>query len=288
MVHSSAGIIPGDSPAVDCLTDPGVSIAIVQTLLGCDGQTAVQARWRMLAAFGLGAVCTAPGAFCSALIFCPPTGWPGDMEARRADYGYANGRRGSFAAPGRAFDTSGGLSFPPSPRMCSCGKGHRPLGLLRAPSRPDGAVGGVPCSPVTSRRRPASDASFDDGLRVGLQGRFGAFQENSGASAGRWNAPDLRSPTPRVRSWTNCGGAGETVLLPSGSMVAFCLAVHAAGDQEASAIARDGPVGAVPGVARSGVYRRFRRTDSRPLPVVSQPAPRELASFVLGREWCPL
>ena len=63
MVLSNIGIIPGDSLAYDVLIDPGVSLGIVLILLGVNIKTIRQAGPVMFAAFGLGALGTAVGAF---------------------------------------------------------------------------------------------------------------------------------------------------------------------------------------------------------------------------------
>ena len=108
MVLSNAGIIPGDSLAYDYLIDPGVSIAIALILLSVDARTVVQAGPRMLAAFGLGAVGTALGAFLSALFLAPLVG-PETWKLAGQFTGTYTGGGVNFAALGRAFDTSSEL-----------------------------------------------------------------------------------------------------------------------------------------------------------------------------------
>ncbi len=108
MVLSNAGIIPGDSLAYDYLIDPGVGIGIALILLSVDARTVVQAGPRMLAAFGLGAVGTALGAFVSAMVLAPLVG-PETWKLAGQFTGTYTGGGVNFAALGRAFDTSSEL-----------------------------------------------------------------------------------------------------------------------------------------------------------------------------------
>ena len=108
MVLSNIGLIPGDSQAYDILIDPGISLGIVLILLGVNLRTIRQAGPAMLAAFGLGAIGTAAGAFLSAMVLAPVVG-PETWKLAGQFTGTYNGGGVNFAALGRAFDTSSEL-----------------------------------------------------------------------------------------------------------------------------------------------------------------------------------
>ena len=108
MVLSNIGLIPGDSKAYDVLIDPGISLGIVLILLGVNIKTIRQAGPAMLAAFGLGALGTAAGAFLSAMVLAPLVG-PETWKLAGQFTGTYNGGGVNFAALGRAFDTSSDL-----------------------------------------------------------------------------------------------------------------------------------------------------------------------------------
>lgn len=108
MVLSNTGLIPGSSRAYDVLIDPGISLGIVLILLEVNLKTIRQAGPVMLAAFGLGAVGTAAGAFVSAMVLAPAVG-PETWKLAGQFTGTYNGGGVNFAALGRAFDTSSDL-----------------------------------------------------------------------------------------------------------------------------------------------------------------------------------
>lgn len=108
MVLSNVGIIPADNKAYDVLINPGISLGIVLILLEVNVKTIRKAGGAMLAAFGLGAVGTAAGAFVSALVLAPLVG-PETWKLAGQFTGTYNGGGVNFAALGRAFDTSSEL-----------------------------------------------------------------------------------------------------------------------------------------------------------------------------------
>ena len=108
MVLSNIGIIPGDSRAYDYLIDPGVSLGIVLILLSVDVKTVLKAGPKMLAAFGLGSLGTAVGAFASGLVLAPMIG-PETWKLSGQFTGTYTGGGVNFAALGQAFDTSSEL-----------------------------------------------------------------------------------------------------------------------------------------------------------------------------------
>lgn len=108
MVLSNVGIIPADNKAYDVLINPGISLGIVLILLEVNVKTIRKAGGAMLAAFGLGAVGTAAGAFVSALVLAPLVG-PETWKLAGQYTGTYNGGGVNFAALGRAFDTSSEL-----------------------------------------------------------------------------------------------------------------------------------------------------------------------------------
>ena len=105
MVLSNVGIIPADNKAYDVLINPGISLGIVLILLEVNVKTIRKAGGAMLAAFGLGAIGTATGAFVSALVLAPLVG-PETWKLAGQFTGTYNGGGVNFAALGRAFDTS--------------------------------------------------------------------------------------------------------------------------------------------------------------------------------------
>ncbi len=108
MVLSNIGFIPDDSKAYDYLIDPGVSLGIVLILLSVDVKTVLQAGPKMLAAFGLGSLGTAVGAFASGLVLAPLVG-PETWKLSGQFTGTYTGGGVNFAALGQAFDTSSEL-----------------------------------------------------------------------------------------------------------------------------------------------------------------------------------
>ncbi len=108
MVLSNIGLIPGDSKAYDYLIDPGVSLGIVLILLSVDVKTVIRAGPKMLAAFGLGSLGTAVGAFISGLVLAPMIG-PETWKLSGQFTGTYTGGGVNFASLGQAFDTSSEL-----------------------------------------------------------------------------------------------------------------------------------------------------------------------------------
>jgi len=105
LILSNVGLIPGESRAYDYLIYPGASLGIVLILLSVDLQTVIKAGPKMLAAFGLGSLGTAIGAFASGLVLAPQLG-PETWKLAGQFTGTYTGGSVNFAALGQAFDTS--------------------------------------------------------------------------------------------------------------------------------------------------------------------------------------
>ena len=105
MILSNVGFLPGNSPAYDFLSGPGVSLGIALILLSVDVRSVIEAGPKMLAAFGIGALGTAIGSTIAALVLAPRVG-PETWKLAGQFTGTYTGGGVNFAALGRAFDTS--------------------------------------------------------------------------------------------------------------------------------------------------------------------------------------
>ena len=105
MILSNTGLIPGTSPTYEFLMGPGVSIGIAMILLSVDVKSVLKAGPTMLAAFGIGALGTAVGAFTGAMLLAGMVG-PETWKLAGQFTGTYTGGGVNFAALGQALDTS--------------------------------------------------------------------------------------------------------------------------------------------------------------------------------------
>ena len=108
MLLSNVGILPGKSSVYDFLHGTGVSLGIVLILSSVDIRSILRAGPSMLAAFGIGALGSAVGGICSALLLYSDIGEETWKLTGQFIATYTGGGM-NFAALGQAFKTSSDL-----------------------------------------------------------------------------------------------------------------------------------------------------------------------------------
>ena len=108
IILSNTGFLPGQSPAYNFISGPGVSAGIVLILLGVNVRSILQAGPVMLKAFGIGAVGTIIGCVLMAFLLAPLVG-PETWKLTGQYVGTYTGGGMNFAAIGKALGTSSDL-----------------------------------------------------------------------------------------------------------------------------------------------------------------------------------